>query len=81
MKRLQAPLILRPLDIYHVLIGKEERDEESRAYLDKITSWFVQRYGDEAVWDGVLSRDPDLLPRTGTSSLTGFPSVSSQPRK
>ena len=53
-----TPLILRPLDIYHVLIGKEERDEESRAYLDKITAWFVQRYGDEAVWDGVLSRDP-----------------------
>lgn len=53
-----TPLILRPLDIYHVLIGKEERDEESRAYLDKITAWFVQRYGDEAIWDGVLSRDP-----------------------
>lgn len=53
-----TPLILRPLDIYHVLIGKEERDEESCAYLDKITSWYVQRYGDEAVWDGVLSRDP-----------------------
>ena len=53
-----TPLILRPLDIYHVLIGKEERDEESRAYLDKITAWFFQRYGAEAVWDGVLSRDP-----------------------
>ena len=53
-----TPLLLRPLDIYHVLIGKEERDEESRAYLDKITAWFIQRYGDEAVWDGVLSRDP-----------------------
>ena len=53
-----TPLILRPLDIYQVLIGKEERDEESRAYLHKFTAWFVQRYGDEAVWDGVLSRDP-----------------------
>ena len=53
-----TPLILRPLDIYNVLIGKEERDEESRAYLDKIIAWFVQRYGEEAVWDGVLSRDP-----------------------
>ena len=53
-----TPLILRPLDIYHILIGKEERDKESNAYLCKITAWFVQRYGDEAVWDGVLSRDP-----------------------
>jgi hypothetical protein len=53
-----TPLILRPLDIYHVLIGTEERNDESRAYLDKITAWFIQRYGDEAVWDGVLSRDP-----------------------
>jgi HEPN domain-containing protein len=53
-----TPLILRPLDIYHILIGEEERDEESHAYLHKITAWFVQRYGDEAVWDGVLSRDP-----------------------
>jgi len=53
-----TPLILRPLDIYHVLVGKEERDDESRAYLNKITAWFIQRYGDEAVWDGVLSCDP-----------------------
>jgi HEPN domain-containing protein len=53
-----TPLTLRPLDIYNVLIGKEDRDEESQAYLNKITAWFVQRYGDEAVWDGVLSRDP-----------------------
>src|SRR6185312_3947769 len=53
-----TPLILRPLDIYHVLIGREERDEESLAYLTKIASWFAQRYGNEGVWDGVLSRDP-----------------------
>ncbi len=53
-----TPLILRPLDIYHVLIGKEEQDDESRAYLGKITAWFVQRYGDATIWDGVLSRDP-----------------------
>lgn len=53
-----TPLVLRPLDIYHVLIGKEERDEESLAYLRKITAWFIQRYGEEATWDGVLSRDP-----------------------
>jgi hypothetical protein len=54
----ETPLILRPLDIYHALIGKEERDEESLAYLRKITAWFIQRYGEEAAWDGVLSRDP-----------------------
>ena len=53
-----TPLVLRPLDIYHVLIGKEDRDAESLEYLKKITAWFVQRYGDEAIWDGVLSRDP-----------------------
>jgi len=53
-----TPLILRPLDIYNLLIGKEERDDESLGYLHKITAWFIQRYGDEAVWDGVLSRDP-----------------------
>ena len=53
-----TPLVLRPLDIYHVLIGKEARDAETLAYLEKITAWFMQRYGDEAVWDGVLSRDP-----------------------
>jgi hypothetical protein len=40
----ETPLILRPLDIYHALIGKEERDEESLAYLRKITAWFIQRY-------------------------------------
>ena len=27
----ETPLILRPLDIYHALIGKEERDEEIAA--------------------------------------------------
>lgn len=53
-----TPLVLRPLDIYHVLIGKEDRDAESLAYLEKITAWFIQRYGDDAAWDGVLSRDP-----------------------
>ena len=52
-----TPLVLRPLDIYHVLIGKD-RDAESLDYLGKITAWFVQRYGDEAIWDGVLSGDP-----------------------
>jgi hypothetical protein len=53
-----TPLVLRPLDVYHVLVGKEDRDAESLGYLEKITAWFIQRYGDEAAWDGVLSRDP-----------------------
>jgi hypothetical protein len=53
-----TPLVLRPLDIYHVLVGREERDAESLSYLGKITAWFVQKYGDEAIWDGVMSRDP-----------------------
>jgi len=38
-----VPLILRQLDVYHVLIGKEERDEESLAFLEKISAWYKQR--------------------------------------
>lgn len=49
----ETPLILRPLDIYHALIGREERDEQSLAYLRKITAWFIQRYGEEAAYRSI----------------------------
>jgi HEPN domain-containing protein len=56
-----VPLVLRQLDVYHALIGREERDEESLAFLEKISAWYKQRYGPEAAWNGVLSRDPIIL--------------------
>lgn len=56
-----VPLILRQLDIYHALIGLEERNELSLGYLNKISAWYQQKYGSDAAWDGVIGRQPVLL--------------------
>jgi HEPN domain-containing protein len=56
-----VPLTLRPLDIYHRLVGREERDQAALECFEKIHSWYLQRYGKEAEWDGVLGHEPVLL--------------------
>jgi hypothetical protein len=58
---LAVPIELRQLDIYHALIGREERDESALGYLSKISAWYQQRYGNQAKWDGVIGRQPLLL--------------------
>jgi HEPN domain-containing protein len=55
-----VPLELRQLDIYHCLIGSEERNESTLSYLSKISAWFQQKYGAAAAWDGVIGRQPIL---------------------
>lgn len=56
-----VPLVLRQLDIYHSLIGNEERNESTLGYLSKISAWFHERYGTAAAWDGVIGRQPIVL--------------------
>ena len=56
-----VPLILRPLDVYHRLVGREVRDHFANDCFQKIHAWYLQRYGKAAEWDGVLARHPVFL--------------------
>src|SRR6266545_1165931 len=56
-----VPLILRPLDVYHRLVGREERDQFAKECFQKIHAWYLQRYDKAAEWDGVLARYPVFL--------------------
>lgn len=58
---LAVPIELRQLDIYHTLIGREERDDFALSCLTKISAWYQQRYGDKARWDGIIGRQPLML--------------------
>lgn len=56
-----TPLAIRQLDIYHALIGSEERNELTLGYLEKISAWYQQKYGAAAAWDGVIGVQPVFL--------------------
>lgn len=56
-----TPLTIRQLDIYHALIGSEERNETTLGYLNKISAWYQQKYGSAAAWDGVIGTQPIYL--------------------
>jgi HEPN domain-containing protein len=58
---LAVPMELRQLDIYHALVGREQRDESALESFNKISAWYLQRYGTQAKWDGVIGRQPLLL--------------------
>ena len=56
-----VPIVLRQLDVYHALVGLEDRNEVALAYFDKISSWYRQKYGARAAWDGTIARQPVLI--------------------
>ena len=56
-----VPLAIRQLDIYHALIGIEERNELTFGYLNKISAWYQQKYGRAAAWDGIIGLQPVYL--------------------
>jgi HEPN domain-containing protein len=56
-----VPLFIRQLDIYNALICNEERNDTTLGYLNKISAWYQQRYGQAAAWDGVIGIQPIYL--------------------
>ena len=60
MRNSGTPLTFRPLESFKSLYGNVSDDERS-ALFDPIIRWFIQQYGNEAVWDGVVGRLPVIV--------------------
>lgn len=56
-----VPLVLRPLEAFHVLVGREDREDSTLGSLNQIVAWYIEKYGEAAVWDGRIGSQPILI--------------------
>lgn len=56
-----VPLRLRPLQSFKAIYGAMPDSELRNALFSAIAGWFVRKYGNSAVWDGVVGRIPIII--------------------
>lgn len=56
-----TPLLGRPLAVFKRLYGVVTDPLERQALFDPIITWFIDTYGEDARWDGVLGKLPILI--------------------
>lgn len=60
-KEAGVPLRLRPLECFKRLHGPVQDKARRKDLFDPITLWYIAKYGDSAIWDGVVGRFPLVI--------------------
>jgi hypothetical protein len=55
------PFKYRPLEAFKVVYGTISTGELRDSLFEDVVSWFVEKYGESAKWDGVIGRCPVLI--------------------
>lgn len=57
-----VPLQYRPLRAFNILAADpDKRDSASDLLFDTISRWFISKYGDKVIWDGVIGEQPVMI--------------------
>ncbi|MGC1829525.1 MAG: hypothetical protein WA663_03850 [Candidatus Acidiferrales bacterium] len=56
-----VPLKYRPLDAFKAIYGTVSDSGLRDSFFAPVVSWFIEKYGESAKWDGVIGRIPVLI--------------------